>query len=503
MTEIAPRIALLPLDERPVNLLLPQDVSRIAGVILDTPPADLLPIYREPGNPEALGEWLMQRARDPATVHLVVSLDMLLYGGLIASRTSADSQREVLARLDLLRQIRAVRPDLAISAVSLVMRASNSYSAVEEPAYWADYGKELHALGGTIHSLSGQSSIAPLAEITPVPADVVADYASRRIRNHVVNLNALLLLQDHTLDFLAITADDTATLSAGSAEQDWLRHWMRFLPAGRSVLMYPGADEVGAALVARALTASIPRPVTFTVACADDGGLDRVPPFENQPLSESVQRQVRAAGAEVVESGADVVLVVHAPDPDRHDMFNGYPGDGAAAAVEATVAMVESELAAGRAVALADVRYPNGSHAALLWRLAEQKLLERLTAFGGWNTAGNTLGSVVAVAVATVVGVETGRVDRHAIRQALLTRLLDDFVYQSVIRSEDGATLFPDHRPMADDGLVAAAELAIAGRMREVLSASLPAGDWTLSSLRLPWRRSFEVEIGLERRAAR
>src|SRR5690606_564564 len=167
---------------------------------------------------------------------------------LIASRTSHDTTRAVLARLDALREVRRRRPELPISAVSLVMRASNSYSAAEEPQYWTEHGKELHALGGDAHRLLGESDILPLDELTPVPADVVSDYSFRRLRNHTVNLSTLGLVEDGTLDFLAITADDTAPFAAGSAEQVWLRHWMRMLPAGREVLMYPGADEVDAVL---------------------------------------------------------------------------------------------------------------------------------------------------------------------------------------------------------------------------------------------------------------
>jgi len=497
-----PRIALLPLDERPVNLLLPQDVARVAGVALDVPPSEMLPSYRESGNTEALGQWLKERAADPATVQLLVSVDMLVYGGLIPGRTSQDSVCEVLARLDILREIRRTRPELGIYAVSLVMRASDSYSAAEEPDYWATYGKELHALGATIHHLAGSSTTPPVEELTSVPADVVSDFASRRIRNHHVNLSTLLLVEDGTLDFLAITADDTATFSAGSAEQDWLRHWMRLLPQGRSVLMYPGADEVGAVLVARALSSSAPTATTFRVVCAEADGLDRVPPYENQPLTESIRRQVRAAGGELTDGEADVVLVIHAPDTKRHDMFNGYPADDDAGVIEGTVDAIRRELGTGHAVALADVRYPNGSDAALLWRLVEEGLAGELTAFGGWNTAGNTLGSVVAVAVAAVVAEKAGHVDKLALQQALLTRLLDDFVYQSVVRTEDASQFFPDSFPATDDAVVAAAESAFSERMQEILSTALPADGWTLSKLGLPWRRSFEVEIGLQRAAS-
>jgi hypothetical protein len=491
------RIALLPLDDRPVNIDLPQDVARIAGLTVEVPPAEILPKYRVAGDPLALGEWLTDRANDPAIQHLIVSLDMLCYGGLIASRTSVDSTRDALAQLDVLRRIRKAHPEVKINAVALVMRASNSYSAAEEPDYWASYGKEIHQLGGEIHRQDGEADVAPLDEITNVPPHIVADFALRRARNHIVNLAALALVQDGTLDFLAITADDTAEFSAGSAEQAWLRHWMRFLPSGREVLMYPGADEVGAVLVARVLSGCVEKRPTVRVTCPEPGGLERIPPYENVPLEESINRQVRAAGAYLVEDNPDVVLVIHAPDPERHDMFRGYPPTEDSVAIDRTVTALMKELDAGHTVALADVRYPNGSDAGLMWRLKEANLLGRLTSFGGWNTAGNTLGTVIAMAVAFTVGKQTGRIENDAVHRALLTRLLDDFAYQSVIRTEDGPSLFPDHLPMTDDTAVEHAATAIRDRMSTLLANELPADGWVLDNISLPWKRSFEVRISL------
>ncbi|WP_337002146.1 MULTISPECIES: DUF4127 family protein [unclassified Microbacterium] len=496
-TTARPRIALLPLDDRPVNVRLPGDVAAVAGVILDVPPVEVLPSYRAAGDTGALGSWLLDRAADPATVHVVVSVDMLLYGGLIASRTSADTTREVLERLDVLREVRRRRPELPISAVSLVTRASNSYSAAEEPEYWTAHGKEIHALGGDAHRLLAETDVLPLSELTEVPAEIVSDYSARRLRNHIVNLSTLALVEDETLDFLAITADDTAPFAAGSAEQVWLRHWMRMLPSGRNVLMYPGADEVGAALVARALAANAGVTAAFSVACADAAGMERVPPYENMSLAASASRQIRAAGAIEVAAGGDVTLVLHAPDPDRHDMFRGRPDAVDADAVAGTVALIRERLDAGELVALADVRYPNGADEALVRALAEAGLLGRLEAFGGWNTAGNTLGSVVAVAAAGVVGRATGSFDARAARIALLTRLLDDFAYQAVVRTDSGPSLFPDIYPMADDARVATAERVIRDELSAVLEAVLPADDVRIEELTLPWRRSFEIGLVL------
>lgn len=498
------RIALLPLDDRPVNVLLPADVANVAGVALDVPDAAMLPNYRAQGDTDALAAWLRERASDPATTHLVVSIDMLLYGGLIASRTSHDPVRDVIARLDVLREIKRQRPELTIFAVSLVMRASNSYSNAEEPDYWKDYGKDLHALGGALHQQLDRTETDGIDTQIEVPDGILTDYASRRARNHMVNMNALLLRSEGTLDFLAITADDTATFAAGSVEQVWLRHWMRFLPGARDTLMYPGADEVGAALVARAIAAESNVRPTFAALTAQDGGFDRVPPFENGPLGGSVDRQIRAAGAERVAgerdaATGDVVLVLHAPDPDRHDMFRGYPETPDLDAAEATVELVRRSLDEGNRVALADVRFPNGADAELLKRLAAEGLLERLEAFGAWNTAGNTIGSVISLCVAGEAGRVSGRFDAEASRRALLTRLLDDYAYQAVIRSEKGADLFPDRFPLADDARVEHACAVIRDDMNRMLRESLPGGDWSVTSLTLPWRRSFEVAITLER----
>jgi len=496
-TPPAMRIALLPLDDRPVNVSLPQDVARVAGAVVEVPPAKILPNYRTPGETGKLSAWLLNRAEDSAIDHLVVSLDMLCYGGLIGGRVGHDTTETALARLDVLRTIRERRPTLKISAVSLVMRASNSYSAAEEPDYWSTYGKDLHDLGAKVHNLDGQAVISPVFEETKVPSDVVADFTLRRLRNHIVNLTALRLVEEGTLDFLAVTADDTARLSAGSAEQDWLRHWMRFLPHGQTVLMYPGADEVGAVLVARAVADFANLSVAIRVSCAEPEGLDRVPSYENVPLTESIRRQVAAAGAYVVDHAADVVLVVHAPDPDRHDMWNPIPPSAHEDAVDRTVDAVQRELNAGNSVALADVRYSNGCDIELVRKLVQLGLVEKLTSFGGWNTAGNTLGGVIATAVAYVTGAATRSLDSRAKDQALLTRVLDDFAYQSIIRQEVGAQLFHNHLPMTDDRAVVAAETTIRDRMNYMLEHELNSPGWSVAGLDLPWRRSFEVGIGL------
>ena len=499
---LTPLIVLLPLDERPVNTQLPDDVARIAGRQTVVPPVDALPRFRQPGDTARIGDWLLERAADPQTESIVVSLDLLAYGGLIPSRTSSDSVRDVLARLDTLRTVRAQHPGVVVNAVSLVTRATDSYSPIEEPEYWEFHGRELHALGGIMHEATiadaddrGELVIDDLG----IPMEVRADFARRRLRNHMANLFALELLEDGVLSFLAITADDTAQRAAGTNEQWWLRHWQRSLPGAAGLLMYPGADEVGAILVARALAVTAEVAPTFEVVCLEPDGLLRIASYENSPVRDSVERQIRAAGGAVSLAGeTDFVLVVHAPDPDHRDWFGRTPARTPVELIARTVEAVRAAHAAGRRVALADVRFGNGGDNELIAALHEAGLLLELAAYGGWNTASNSIGGVVGSCVAEAAGRALCSFDARASRQALLRRLLDDYAYQSIVRAEHMPTIFGNNISPRDAATVELAEAAITADLRAHLARLAPDTTERIIDVQLPWGRSFEVEITFE-----
>lgn len=499
------RLSLVPLDERPVNVDLPRQVGAIAGAEVAVPPADVLPAMRVPARLGELHDWMRDQVRDEGTTHLVACVDTVVHGGIIPARISADPTLDVLGRLGVFGELRGINPTLKTSAASLIMRASDSYSAVEEPDYWSAAGRELHRLGGDLHRALEQDMAAVGADATtvarPVDDGIVRDFELRRLRNHLVNLEVLALHERGDLDTLALTADDTAPHSAGSAEQLWLRHWRRALPGGRTVMMYPGADEVGAVLVARALVdgAGGPAPL-FSIACGEPDGLDRVPNFENLPLIHSVRRQIDAAGGEIADDDgrADVVLVVHAPDPDRGDCFGSRPHSDPEA-VERTVGLVRAAREDGLPVALADVRFSNGGDPLLVERLAQEGLLLALSSYGGWNTAGNTIGGVVAQAVARMVGARAGTLDPLEADRALLTRILDDCVYQSEIRPVLHEEVFAGRIGPVDEETQVRARERIAAGLQAFLDRVAAGSRWRVAEVDLPWGRSFEIALTLKR----
>ncbi|MFD2078529.1 Protein of unknown function [Actinopolymorpha cephalotaxi] len=500
------RIALLPLDERPVNATLPAHIAAIAGAEVLTPPAELLPRMRTPGRADELAGWLAEVAGEVDA--LVVSLDTLGYGGLIGSRTTQDAASAVVERLAVLERIRPRHPRLPITAVTTVMRASRSYSPAEEPEYWSRHGVELHDLGGALHREFLGEPHERERLTAAVPADVQADFWLRRLRNHTVDLFTLGLAGRGTLDTLLVTADDTAPRAAGSLEQVWLRHWVSATGLGTRVLMYPGADEVGSVLVARALAdgEQVEEEVRIAVEFREEGGADRIAPYENVPIAAGVARQIAAAGAEVVPFGgehddADAVIVVHAPDPRRGDQTRrGEATDQAV--VDAVVDRVAELVEAGSSVGVADVRYVNGADPALVRALAERGVLDRITAYGGWNTAGNTVGSVVAALVAHVVGHRRGGVDEIAQSRLRWHRIVEDYAYQAVVRGELAQEQpYGDHMsvPFADQADVESYLERCAKRLPEVAEqlGGADARRWLVTSPRLPWGRTFEIDFDL------
>ena len=76
-------IALLPLDNRPCNLQFPAQIAAIGGAQLLAPPVNRLGQFNQRADCDALRAWLDDL---PEVSALIVSIDMLAYGGLVASR---------------------------------------------------------------------------------------------------------------------------------------------------------------------------------------------------------------------------------------------------------------------------------------------------------------------------------------------------------------------------------------------------------------------------------
>ena len=134
------RVIYVPLDERHCNLVLPAQIGEPAGLEILTPDEDFIGQYKMRGNAEVVWSWLMEHA--PRCKYAVLSLDMLVYGGLVRSRKHNMTEEECFKRLQRIKDLRAANPNLVIIAYMLIMRTSNMNNNSEDPDYWSDYGKK-------------------------------------------------------------------------------------------------------------------------------------------------------------------------------------------------------------------------------------------------------------------------------------------------------------------------------------------------------------------------
>ena len=508
-------VALVPLDERPVNTRYPQMLGAIGGADVRLPPPEILGRQRIPSDKQAVSAWLnAEREADAA----VVSCDFFGFGNLINARISQDSAAQVLARLDLLAEINAARP---VHAFSLITRVSNADDAVEEPEYWARWGTRFYRYARLTHQAErggalGAEDAADLAHLeAALPQDLKTDWLRRRLRNHTVNLGLLDMAARGQLASLRLTSDDTSPWGFPSRERDWLRGWPALVgPAlADRVMMHPGADEVGSALLARLLMGRAGRAPRVGVVYSHPGGEALVAPYEDRPVRETVEGQVRACGCRVAgdPDDCDFVLGVATPSPRRTDYRPEYAADDRrerAAGYAAFLADLGGRQARGVPVALADVAYPNGADPVLAGMLlAPDSPLApgALAAYGAWNTAGNTLGVTVAqAACAGRAGADAGRAGAQ--RLFLAHRFLEDWGYQALVRREardEAARRWgrrePDpDRPDEQAALCADIEERLRGRLAELQARGVGVGlRLAAGSVRLPWRRTFEVDFDL------
>lgn len=494
------KVGLLPLDERPVNVRYPAMLAEIAGARLSLPPAELLSLQHRPADLAGLADWAEQAARECDA--LIVSLEMFAYGSLIASRTSQEGPEQVMARLGLLRRLRRQHPSLVLYGFNLITRISNADSAAEEPAYWARYGVQLYRLSQAIdRSLQGQAAPDELARLqAAAPAEHRDDFLLRRLRNHTINLAALHWLAENVFDLLVLSSDDTSPYGLPSREKRWLAEWAGRLPLGERLLMYPGADEVGCVLLARLLNQAAGVEPAFEAAFFPPEDSQVTAAYEDGPIQETLERQARAAGGRLAAGDGAIWVGVNPPFVHREE-WSPQRADSdfreRQAARQALVEAARSRLERGERAAVADAAYPNGADPALVAALRQGLDLSRLSAYGAWNTAGNTIGVVLAQACLTPPGLS--QEGERARRRFLLHRLVEDWGYQHLARREIRAARPPGVEPGPDEqpAVLARLETRLNGLIDELPGF---AGEWRIApgSLRFPWKRTFEIDFELE-----
>ena len=491
------KLVYLPLDERPCNARFAPMLFNGENIRVATP--SVLGEKKTPASISELEKFLVEECRDADG--LVLSMDMLLYGGLIPSRLHYMTEEEAAARLELVRGLKKTNPKLTIYAFQCIMRCPQYSSSDEEPDYYEHYGRELFLLGEAQHRQSlGLPCTAPEELRAKIPAEVLSDFVGRRAFNLKRNLDTLALVEEGVIDFLIFPQDDSAPYGYTAIDQKQVRAVIAEKKLWLRVYMYPGADELGLTLSTRmALHFAGLRPAVY-INYASSAAPAMIPLYEDRSLGESIKYQLLAAGMRIVSSApeADIILAVNAPASPMREAA-AQPVTDRQYAVERTliafVLYVQDCLEAGRIVSIADVAYANGADQELVALLNEMGILDKLQGYAGWNTSSNTLGTSIAMGAHALL---EGLTPAH--RSFMAMRLVEDAGYCGFVRGDVNEHELPQRGLNWYDAGGARGE--ISEMIRERLNAyvqdklSSVADHIVIDDVWMPWKRMFEV--GLE-----
>ncbi len=494
-------VLFIPLDDRPVTRDAVLHLAAASGVTVHTPEAALLGGRDRPADVRALWSWIRRQVAQAPPAACIASAEMVCFGGLVASRRSTPHWRNLLPWLDHLYALAATVPTYV---TAVIPRTPLAAGGSEDPAYWEVHGGALLAYSAAADRYAWMGDAAAARQLAEVlerlPAGVVEAVLQHRRRQLLVNAELVLAASRGRLRALLLGQDDTTTTGLSRMDREVLER-LAAVAAAADVFFTSGADELGAVLFARWLNAAAGARPAVRVAYTVPEATDHVAAYEATPLAQSVREHVEAAGCRLVPSGEEILLWVHNFAEERQREARDQ-GDGAdeAAAVAARLA---EEAAAGRPVALADVRYANGADRALVAALLQRPAFGGVAAYAGWNTASNSLGSAVAQAVTVYhMGRGTSAGDPAAARRMLLARLLDDWGYQAVVRPRLAALLQarggdPAALDAHEASLEAAAGEILAEHVLPPLAASLEV-QVTLRRVAFPWHRLFEAAVEVD-----
>lgn len=424
----ADRILLVPIDSRPAAGQFAQMIAQMGNVDLRLPIYSQLGRFTSPGSPEAILHWLqIQDYSDVKAV--VISADMIAYGGLIASRTDATPKAVALARLQKLARIRALHPNVRFYVFSAIMRLAPTRTKAT-----ADWGVEL----GRYEELRSRYKTDPdprfakwIKELEPqIPKAEVARYERTRVRNLQICAELIRMMAKSQFDYLAFGQDDARPYGPHVWETQRLKQIVSETGTNSRIYFCEGIDQHSNVLLSRALLEGNDWKPKIKIVYSDEKGRKMYANFESKPIEDSLRDQIIASGATPADDSGEYDFALYVNTPNRReDEFKKF------------VDNLHTEIDQGFPVAVADINLAKDGTAdpELFSFLSEQDRMVKLLSFAGWNTAGNSMGTAIPAANIYLLSrrLNTDPLQRELARRVfLLHRFVNDYAYHKFVRPQ-------------------------------------------------------------------
>ncbi len=430
------KILHIPLDERPCNYEFPKQIFQGGEWEILTLPFSYLGLKKKPAQIEKIQQWVLNNYQ--SAYGIVISIDMLLYGGIVPSRIHYFSFEELKERLNILKLIKSKRPDFKIYAYNLVMRCPQYNDDDEEPSYYQNYGLNIFRHKYIEHKKS--LNIATNEELEEekqifIPEEFVLDYETRRMTNLQVVLEVINLVKENIIDFLIIPQDDSAPYGYTALDQAQVAKKVNDNKLFFKILTYPGADEVSNTLFARLLNEYYnKRPLVYLFYPAEKAKTV-IPCAEDRYLDISAKYQILAAGCLFTPSlkDADLIFAINAPSKTmissqfRESSDDGYSVNRNLLDFINFIDYCINVL--NKPVCIGDVGYCNGGDLALITLIEQKKMYLKLAGYASWNIPCNSLGTALPMGIRYLYPH-----DQQLFNNFLIHRFVEDVGYCTLAR---------------------------------------------------------------------
>lgn len=456
------KIALVPIDNRPVCYTLPEQIANVDNDIeLFLPERELLGDLKKTANTRAILNWLKSLPADIDAI--IISLDTVAYGGLIPSRRSNETKDEIEVRLKELRDILETK-DSKVFAFSSIMRISNNNINEEEKEYWREYGKKIFQYSYDCH----EKGLVP----TDIPQNILKDYLETRKRNFEINKLYLKWAEDGLIDTLVYSKDDCAQFGFNVMEAQQLAKLIK--EKQLNAMVKTGADEIPLSLMSRAITSG--RNLKIAPVFTQKNYIDKISKYEDVSVFESVKGQIELAGCECTdEMQADIILFVNNFKDEQGELVMGVEVEGYTGELKLPE----------KPYLIADILNANGADNSFVEKLLVQNIdMNNFLGYAGWNTTGNTLGSVLCGAIAKHFAMN---LNVSSFNKLQLIRFLDDWAYQANVRG-----ILKKREKGTDIN-------SVFQEMKPYEKILIKKFDAKFEEIRynFPWQRLFEIEVSV------
>jgi hypothetical protein len=476
-----------------------------------------------PGKSDELLEW-MDNLSIPFDAS-IISVDMLLFGGLVASRRADIPFEAVQERfrkmISILKDKKSVFGKIYL--FKTIMRAAPTYTdeslvpvigkLVELSCRMYQSDKDLSVNVKEIDKLKKE-----------IPGDLLENYLKARRRNHEINKYLLELMEDEISDFLLFGIDDSKTTGLNIREKEELESSIDLKNLGSRVMIAPGTDESALLLLARSLNSITGKSPEFFPIYSNPKGKGIIPIYEDRSFEDIIKLHVRVTGAEIASSreDADILLFAHIPPDNQKEAANQSIHLKGNKLLKQMVREMKDYMDKGKRVALVDAFYANGADTSLMCDLVCKLNIANLKSFAAWNTAGNSIGTSVAHASVLFSSEQTVRSPEEEEKAAiahlslLVERFADDWLYQSEIRQQASAQAilrrvsvfhldqWSEHfeklvRDKMSSRVGSFFDKYLRGtNITGILGRIFSIEGMEIKSIKLPWDRLFEVDIEAE-----